>query len=245
MLKQQAGRGKDHGKITVRHRGGGAKRLYRLVDFKRDKYDLPGTIEAIEYDPNRNPRIALVGYADGEKRYILGTSSLKVGDVVVSSTGPIAIKDGNHLPLKHIPVGTFVHNIEFAPGKGGGLVRTAGGAAQIMGMEGKFVQLKLPSGERRMVLAECSATVGVLGNADYRLVRWGKAGRRRHLGWRPTVRGKAMNPVDHPHGGGEGNQPIGLKKGPKTRWGKQAFGVRTRRSRQSDSLIIERRAKKK
>lgn len=240
-LKQQAGRSAQTGKLTVRHRGGGAKRFYRIVDFKQDKYDMPATVTAIEYDPNRGPRIALIKYADGEKRYLLAPDSLKVGDSVVSSRGSVPIAVGNRMPLEQIPIGTMVHNIEFQSGTGGKLARGAGDAAQVMSMEGDFVQLKLPSGERRLILKNCAASVGVIGNPDYRLVRLGTAGRRRHQGWRPAVTGKAMNPVDHPHGGGEGHQPIGLKSGPKTKWGKLAYGVKTRKPKSGDRLILARR----
>lgn len=242
-LKQQAGRSAQTGKLTVRHRGGGAKRLYRIVDFKQDKYDMPATVLAIEYDPNRGPRIALLQYQDGEKRYMLASESLKVGDAVVSSRGAVAIQPGNRMPLEYIPIGSMVHNIEFNPGVGGKLVRGAGDAAQVMSMEGGHVQVKLPSGERRLISKQCAATVGAVGNSDFRLVRLGTAGRRRHQSWRPVVTGKAMNPVDHPHGGGEGHQPIGLKSGPKTKWGKIAFGVKTRKPKSGDKLILARRTR--
>lgn len=242
-LKQQAGRSAQTGKLTVRHRGGGAKRLYRIVDFKQNKYDMPATVLAIEYDPNRGPRIALLQYQDGEKRYILASESLKVGDAVVSSRGAVAIQPGNRMPLEYIPIGSMVHNIEFNPGVGGKLVRGAGDAAQVMSMEGDHVQVKLPSGERRLISKQCAATVGAVGNSDFRLVRLGTAGRRRHQSWRPVVTGKAMNPVDHPHGGGEGHQPIGLKSGPKTKWGKIAFGVKTRKPKSGDKLILARRTR--
>ncbi|MEK7481504.1 MAG: 50S ribosomal protein L2 [Patescibacteria group bacterium] len=242
-LKQQAGRSAQTGKLTVRHRGGGAKRLYRIVDFMQNKYDAPATVLAIEYDPNRGPRIALIQYQDGEKRYIIAPESLKTGDAVVSSQKAIAIQPGNRMPLEYIPVGTMVHNIEFSQGTGGKLVRGAGNGAQVMSIEGDHVQVKLPSGERRLIAKVCAATVGVVGNPDFRLVRLGTAGRRRYQSWRPVVTGKAMNPVDHPHGGGEGHQPIGLKSGPKTKWGKLAFGVKTRKPKAGDKLILARRTR--
>lgn len=237
-LKERAGRSRQTGKLTVRHRGAGVKRMYRIIDFKQDKYDMPATVMTIEYDPNRGPRIALIRYQDGEKRYIVAPQGLKVDDVVVSSRGSVAIQNGNRMPLEFIPVGTMVHNIEFTQGLGGQLVRGAGNAAQVMSSEGDFVQLKLPSGERRLFAKRCAATVGAIGNQDFRLVRLGKAGRKRKLGWRPVVSGKAMNPVDHPHGGGEGHQPIGLKSGPKTKWGKLAYGVKTRKSKKSSNKMI-------
>jgi large subunit ribosomal protein L2 len=246
-IKRRAGRSKQTGQITTRHRGGGAKRLYRIVDFKRTRYDEPAKVTAIEYDPFRNARIMLVEYKDGKKAYYLAPIGVKVDDVVVSSQKLVEIKPGNRMPLENIPVGTFVYNIEFQPGGGGKLVRGAGTGALMMGVEGKYAQLKLPSGERRLVLKKSSGTIGQVSNPDYRLINWGKAGRRRHLGWRPTVRGKAMNPVDHPHGGGEGAQPIGLKKGPKTKWGKKAMGVKTRKKKKASTKLIvaDRRAKKR
>jgi len=244
FLKERAGRSKQTGKLTVRHRGGGAKRLYRVVDFLQQKFDMPGSVQAIEYDPNRGPRIAFIQFPDGKKQYVLAPASLKVGDVIVSSASALPIATGNRMPLAFIPIGTTVHSVEFQPGLGGKLVRGAGDGAQVMSTEGSHVQLKLPSGERRLFPKECAASVGAVGNPDFRLVRLGKAGRKRHLGWRPVVAGKAMNPVDHPHGGGEGHQPIGLKRGPMTKWGKSAFGVKTRRAhRASDKLILERRRK--
>lgn len=243
-FKKQAGRN-NTGSITVRHRGGGAKRLYRLVDFHQGKYDMTARVVAVEYDPNRGPRIALVEYEDGQKSYILGYEGVRVGDVVVSSQGKVEAKPGNRMPLKYIPVGLFVHNLELTPGKGGQLVRGAGAGAQLQVMEGDGVQIKLPSGEIRLVKKTCRASVGMVGNPDFALVRIGKAGRKRHLGWRPTVRGKVMNPVDHPHGGGEGSNPIGLKGGPKTPWGKKALGVKTRkRKKWSNKFILTRRKKK-
>lgn len=244
-LKRHSGRN-NSGRITVRHRGGGVKRLYRLIDFKQNKYGIIGTVRAIEYDPNRGPRIALVEYADGEKSYVLAPEGLNVGATILSSPEKIEAMPGARMPLAHIPVGLFVYNVELTPGKGGQLVRGAGLGAQLQVLEGDIAQLKLPSGEIRRVKKECMASVGRLGNPDYQLVRYGKAGRRRYKGWRPTVKGKNMNPVDHPHGGGEGHSPIGLKKGPKTPWGKLAMGVKTRkRGKWSDSFIVSRRKKKK
>jgi len=242
--KRKAGRNSS-GRITVRHRGGGAKRSYRLIDFKRDKYDIPAKVESIEYDPNRSSRIALLSYRDGEKRYIIAPHTLKVGDVVISSRKMVEMNVGNAMPLEYIHASTFVHNIELTQGKGAAMVRSAGLYAQLMGIEGKYAQLKLPSGEIRLVQKLCMATVGNVSNIDYRLIRRGKAGRVRHLGIRPTVRGKAMNPVDHPHGGGEGSNPIGLKH-PKTPWGKPALGVKTRnKKKKSGKLIIMRRKKRR
>lgn len=233
--------GRAGGKITTRHRGGGTKKYLRVVDFKREKFDLPGKVLSIEYDPNRTGRIALLQYSDGEKRYIVAPLGLKVGDEIVSSKTQTEIKPGNRMPLEAIPVGTIVHNIELQPGMGGILVRGAGLGAQLLAVEGAYAQLKLPSKEVRMVKKECAATVGEVGAKDRRLIRWGKAGRMRHRGWRPTVRGKAMNPVDHPHGGGEGLSPIGLKY-PKTKWGKHALGVKTRKpNKWSDKFILKRR----
>lgn len=245
VLPKRAGRN-NTGQITVRHKGGGVKRLYRLVDFKRVRFDAAAEVKAIEYDPNRNARIMLVEYADREKAYFLAPQGIKIGDKVISSQKKIEAKVGNHLPLQYIPVGLFVYNIELTPGKGGQIVRGAGNAAQLQVIEGKYAQLKLPSGEVRNVLKENLATVGVVSNPDYNLVRWGKAGRMRKRGIRPTVKGKSMNPVDHPHGGGEGHSPIGLKKGPKTPWGKKALGVKTRQpDKWSDKFIVARRKKKK
>ncbi len=244
-LKKYSGRN-NTGKITVRHRGGGVARLYRRIDFRQDKYGILGTIEAIEYDPNRGPRIGLVQYADGEKRYVLGYAGIKVGDTILSSQDKIEAKSGNRMPLKDIPLGLFVHNIELTPGSGAELVRGAGTGAELQVMEGAYVQVKLPSGEVRLVQKIAFATVGMVGNSDYKLVRIGTAGRKRRLGWRPTVRGKVMNPVDHPHGGGEGANPIGLKGGPKTPWGKKALGVKTRkRDKWSNKFILQKRRKKK
>lgn len=234
----------NQGKITVRHRGGGAKRMIRVVDFLRDKYGIPATVAAIEYDPGRGGRLALLHYKDGEKRYMLAPHDVRPGDVVLSSLDKIESKAGNRMPLKHIPVGLMVHAIELSPGTGGKMVRGAGAAAQLMAIEGDTAQLKLPSGEYRLVSKECSATVGQVSNPDKWLVRVGKAGRKRHMGFRPTVRGKVMNPVDHPHGGGEGKNPIGLKH-PKTKWGKPALGVKTRKRKKfSNKFIVKRRNRK-
>ncbi|MDD5043596.1 MAG: 50S ribosomal protein L2 [Patescibacteria group bacterium] len=241
-LKKKAGRG-SWGNISVRHQGGGAKRFYRIVDFKQDRFDMAAKVESIEYDPNRNARIALVQYEDGEKRYIVAPLDLKVGDKVISSRSRTDIKTGNRLPLEYIPIGTMVYNVELTPGKGGQIGRGAGVGIQLLAIEGDFAHLRMPSSEVRMVPKECLASVGQVGNLDYRNIRWGKAGRMRHRGIRPTVRGKAMNPVDHPHGGGEGRNPIGLKH-PKTPTGKPALGVKTRKpSRSSNKLIIKRREK--
>lgn len=245
MISKKAGRN-NTGKITVRHRGGGAKRLYRMVDFKRFRYEVPAEVLAIEYDPNRGSRIALIKYEDGEKSYILATAGLKTGDSVICTKKKIEAHIGVRMPLKNVPIGLFVYNIELYPGQGGQIVRGAGTGAQLQTIEGKYAQLKLPSREVRMVNKDCLATIGKVSNSDYKLVRWGKAGRRRHLGWRPIVKGKNMNPNDHPHGGGEGHSPIGLKSGPKTKWGKKAMGVKTRKKGKiSSKLIIKRRKKKK
>ncbi|HBU27895.1 TPA: 50S ribosomal protein L2 [Candidatus Uhrbacteria bacterium] len=240
--KQIAGR--SGGKITVRHRGGGARRKVRIIDFKRDKFDIPGTVATIEYDPNRNARIALVHYADGEKLYILAGHGMTVGQTVTSSKKKGPMQPGNRYPLELIPEGMNVYNIELQPGKGGQIVRGAGTTAMFMGVDGDNAQVRLPSGEVRLVLRRNMATIGQVSNIDYRLIRWGKAGRMRHRGFRPTVRGKAMNPVDHPHGGGEGAQGIGMKH-PKTPQGKPALGVKTRRKQASDKLILQRRNSKK
>jgi large subunit ribosomal protein L2 len=231
------------GKVTTRHRGGGAKRAYRIIDFKRDKAGIPARVATIEYDPNRSARIALLHYADGEKRYILAPVGLQVGDEVMS--GPDAeARPGNALPLANIPLGTMVHNIELRPGKGGQIVRAAGASAQVLAKEGDYVTLRMPSGEVRMVLQTCVATVGQVGNLDHSNVKLGKAGRKRWLGIRPTVRGSAMSPRDHPHGGGEGRSPIG-KDAPRTPWGKKALGVKTRRNKRTNQLIVRRREKKR
>jgi len=237
-LKRKAGRNRQ-GRITVRHRGGGAKRMLRLIDFKRDNFGVPGKVAAIEYDPNRSARIALIHYADGDKRYILWPVGLKVGDTVVC--GPEAeIRPGNALPLRRMPLGTAVHNVELALKRGGQLVRSAGGSAQVMAKEERYVLVRLPSGEIRKILADCLATVGQVGNAEHSQIKLGRAGRARLMGRRPTVRGSAMNPNDHPHGGGEGKSPIGMP-GPKTPWGKPALGYRTRRRKGSDKYIVRRR----
>lgn len=244
-LNKRAGRN-NQGKITVRHRGGGAKKLYRLVDFARRVYDVPATVTAVEYDPNRGPRILLAEYENGQKTYFLGYDGAAVGDKIISSQKAVEAKPGNRMPLMHIPLGLFVYNVEMQPGKGGQIVRGAGTAAQLMVVEGDFAQLRLPSGEIRLVKKECAATVGKVGNADFSLVRYGKAGRMRHRGKKPTVKGKNMNPVDHPHGGGEGHSPIGLKVGPKTKWGKKAYGVKTRAPKKwSNKFIVASRKKKK
>lgn len=244
ILRPQSGRN-NQGRITVRHKSGGAKKFYRLVDFKQEKFDMPAEVLAIEYDPNRSPRIALIKYADGTKSYILCPVNLQVGDKVISSNKTIEAKNGCRMPLMNIPVGLFVYNIELTPGKGGQLVRSAGMAAQLVGFEGEYAQLKLPSGEIRAVLKKGAASIGILGNPDRRLIRWGKAGRMRHRGIKPTVKGKNMNPVDHPHGGGEGHSPIGQKRGPQTVYGKTAMGVRTRKPEKwSNKFIIKSRRNK-
>ena len=238
-LKKNSGRN-SYGRITVRHRGGGQRRKYRVIDFKRDKFDIPATVASVEYDPNRSAFIALLNYEDGEKRYILQPAGLKVGDTVVAGAAA-DIKPGNALPLSNIPVGTVVHNVELYPGRGGQLARAAGNSAQLMAKEGIYALLRLPSGELRNVSASCMATVGQVGNLDHENVKVGKAGRKRHMGWRPTVRGSVMNPCDHPHGGGEGKAPIG-RPGPVTPWGKPALGYKTRNTKKpSDKLIIKRR----
>ena len=238
-LKKNAGRN-SYGRITVRHRGGGNRRKYRIIDFKRNKDGMPATVIGIEYDPNRTANIALIQYEDGTKAYILAPQGLTDGDVVVSGTGA-DIKPGNALFLKDIPVGTLIHNIELYPGKGGQLVRTAGAYAQLMAKEGAYAQVRLPSGEVRMVRLECKATVGMVGNQQHENISIGKAGRKRHMGWRPTVRGVVMNPNDHPHGGGEGKSPIG-RPAPVTPWGKPALGLKTRKHKnRTDKFIIKRR----
>ena len=239
-LKRRAGRN-NQGRITVRHRGRGAKRRLRIIDFKRDKIGVPGRVASIEYDPNRSANIALIYYADGEKRYILSPLGLKVGDTVKSGSDA-EIRPGNALPLKLIPGGTLIHNIELEKDRGAQLVRSAGAAAQLMVREGEYALIRLPSGEMRRVRADCVATIGQVGNIDHQGIKLGKAGRKRWLGWRPTVRGSAMNPRDHPHGGGEGRSPIGMP-GPKTPWGKPALGYRTRKPKSSDKLIVKRRRK--
>jgi large subunit ribosomal protein L2 len=237
-IPQHAGRN-NNGRITSRHRQAGAKKIYRIIDFKRNKFDIPGTVAAIEYDPYRNCRIALINYADGEKRYILQPKGLVVGDVVTAAESGLDIKPGNAMKLINIPVGTSVHNVEMKPGKGGQMVRTAGGSAQIMGREGKYVSLRLPSSEMRKILGECMATVGSVGNEEFANIVIAKAGRSRHLGIRPQTRGSAMNPIDHPHGGGEGKTNSG--RHPVTPWGKPTKGAKTRRKQASDKLIITRR----
>jgi large subunit ribosomal protein L2 len=239
-LKKRAGRS-NQGKITVRHHGGGAKRRLRLLDFKRDKPGIPGRVAAIEYDPNRSARIALIYYADGEKRYILAPSGLNVDDIIKSGADA-EIKPGNALPLKLIPTGTLIHNIELEVGRGGQLVRSAGVGAQLMAREGEHALVRLPSGELRRIRSDCLATIGQIGNIDHRSISLGKAGRKRWLGVRPTVRGSAMSPRDHPHGGGEGRSPIGMP-GPKTPWGKPAMGYKTRHPKASDKMIVKRRGK--
>ena len=229
------------GRITCRHKGGGVKQSYRIIDFKREKFGIPATVKTIEYDPNRNVRISLVFYADGEKRYILTPEGLNVGDVIVSGTD-VAIQTGNALPLELIPLGTIVHNIELIPGRGGKMVRSAGNFAQVMAKEGSYVTVKLPSGEMRMIRKECMATIGSLGNSEFKNLKIGKAGRKRYMGVRPTVRGVTMNPCDHPHGGGEGKTGPGGH--PKTPWGKPALGYKTRKQgKASDKLIVRRRTK--
>ena len=237
-IKKNAGRN-NQGKITVRHQGGGAKRKYRIIDFKRNKLNVPGTVASIEYDPNRTANIALINYADGEKRYIIAPKGLTVGMTIESSENA-DIKVGNALPIMNIPVGTMIHNIELRPGKGGELARSAGSSAQILGREGNYVMIRLSSGEQRKVLGTCKATIGVVGNEDASLVKVGTAGRKRHMGIRPTVRGSVMNPNDHPHGGGEGRAPVG-RKAPMTPWGKPALGLKTRKKKQSDKFIVRRR----
>ncbi len=238
-LKKTAGRN-NQGKITVRHHGGGSRRKYRIIDFKRNKVDVPATVKSIEYDPNRTANIALISYADGEKAYILAPSGLKVDDVLMNGENA-DVKVGNCLPLSAIPVGTEIHNIELYPGKGGQLVRAAGNVAQLMAKEGKYATLRLPSGEMRMVPIVCRATIGTVGNIEHGLVNIGKAGRKRNMGIRPTVRGSVMNPNDHPHGGGEGRAPVG-RPGPCTPWGKPALGLKTRKkNKKSNKMIVRRR----
>ena len=242
--KSKAGRSRQ-GRITVRHKGGGHKRKYRMIDFKRDKIGISAKVQSIEYDPNRSCYIALIIYKDGEKRYILAPQDLKVDDEIVADE-KTPLKPGNRMVLRNISVGTFVYNIELIAGQGGKIVRSAGGSAQVMAVEGGYAQLTLPSGEIRMVSEKAMASIGVLSNPEHGFVKLGKAGRKRWLGIRPTVRGSAMVPADHPHGGGEGKAPIGLKKGPKTPWGKQAYGVKTRKKKKySDKFIIKRRKRKK
>jgi large subunit ribosomal protein L2 len=239
-LRKSGGRN-AHGRVTVRHRGGGHRRFIRIVDFKRDKRNIPAKVAAIEYDPNRTARLALLHYADGEKRYIVAPVDLKVGDSVMAGAGA-EIRSGNSLPISSIPVGTLIHNLEIKDGRGGQLVRSAGGAAQLLAKEGDFAQVRMPSGEVRLVRQTCYATIGQIGNLDHGNVKLGKAGRNRHKGIRPTVRGSAMTPRDHPHGGGEGRQPIGLP-GPKSPWGKPTLGYKTRRNKKTDKDIVRRRSK--
>ena len=238
-LKSSGGRN-SYGRITVRHRGGGAKRKYRIIDFKRNKFDVPASVIAIEYDPNRSANIALVQYEDGEKKYIIAPVGLHVGDTIVSSA-TADIRPGNALPLKSIPVGTIIHNIELQPGKGAQLVRAAGNSAQLMAKENGYAQVRLPSTEVRMISLECLATIGQVGNIDHENISIGKAGRKRHMGWRPTVRGVVMNPNDHPHGGGEGKSPVGMPS-PVTPWGKPALGYKTRaKKKKSEKFIVKHR----
>jgi len=239
-LRKHGGRN-AYGRVTVRHRGGGHRQQMRLLDFRREKHGIPAVVASIEYDPNRTARLALLHYADGEKRYILAPVDLKVGDALMS--GPAAeIRAGNSLPISNIPVGTLIHNIELKAGKGGQIVRSAGGSAQLLGKEGDFAQVRLPSGEVRLIHQVCYATIGIIGNIDHSNVKLGKAGRKRHKGIRPTVRGSAMSPRDHPHGGGEGRQPIGLP-GPKSPWGKPTLGYKTRRNKKTTQYIVRRRSK--
>jgi large subunit ribosomal protein L2 len=230
-----------YGRVTVRHRGGGERRYVRLVDFKREKRDIPAVVAAIEYDPNRTARLALLNYADGEKRYIIAPLGLKVGDTIISSK-TAEIRVGNNLPISSIPIGTMVHSIELKEGRGAQLVRAAGGAAQLLAKEGDFAQIRMPSGEVRLVSQNCFATIGQVGNLDHKNIKLGKAGRKRHMGVRPTVRGTAMSPRDHPHGGGEGRQPVGMP-GPKTPWGVYTLGYKTRNNKQTDKYIVRRRSK--
>ncbi len=241
-LRKKAGRN-FRGTITIRHRGGGHKRRYRQIDFRRDKKGIPARVASIEYDPNRSARIALVVYADGEKRYIIAPLGLRVGDTVLSDD-QTEMRPGNNMPLRNIPMGAQVHNVELHQGRGGQLVRAAGTSAQIVAKEGKYAILRLPSGEERLIHQDCTATIGQVGNVEHGNVRLGKAGRKRHLGIRPTVRGSAMDPGSHPHGGGEGRSPIGMPS-PKTPWGKPALGKRTRRNKRTDKYIFRRRSKKR
>ena len=240
---QKSGGRNMYGRVTVRHRGGGNRRLMRIVDYKREKHGIPARVAAIEYDPNRTARLALLFYVDGEKRYIIAPLDVRVGDTLVS--GPQAeVRPGNCLPISNIPVGTLVHNVELKQGRGGQLVRAAGGAAQLLAKEGDYAQIRMPSGEVRLVRQECYATIGQVGNLDHSNIKLGKAGRKRHMGIRPTVRGTAMSPRDHPHGGGEGRQPIGMPS-PKSPWGKPTLGYKTRRNKKTDQYIIRRRGKKR
>ncbi|NQU83161.1 MAG: 50S ribosomal protein L2 [Parcubacteria group bacterium] len=245
VIKKRTGGRNSQGKITVRHRGGGAKRFIRIIDFKRNRFDEPAKILAIEYDPNRGARLALLEYKDGEKRYILAPADVVVGDEVISSKSKVEIKIGNRMPVKYIPTGIEIHDVELSPERGGKIARGAGTSTKVMALEKGYAQLKMPSKELRLISDKCFATIGSVSNPDHRLIRIGKAGRKRHMGIKPTVRGKAMNPCDHPHGGGEGKNPIGLKA-PKTKWGKKALGVKTRRKKKwSNKLILRRRSKKR
>jgi len=239
VLRRKFSGRNSYGKVTVRHRGGGNRQFVRIVDFKRDKLGIPAKVSAIEYDPIRTARLALLTYADGEKRYIIAPLGLKVGDMLVSGSN-VDIRVGNSMPIANIPVGTLIHNVELKEGRGGQLVRAAGGAAQLLAKEGDYAQVRMPSGEVRLVRQACYATIGQVGNVDHSNVKLGKAGRKRHMGIRPTVRGTAMSPRDHPHGGGEGRQPVGMP-GPKTPWGKPARGYRTRRNKLTDKFIVRRR----
>lgn len=236
--KARAGRN-NQGRVTVRHQGGGARQYIRIIDYKRDKHDIPARVSAIEYDPNRTARLALLTYADGEKRYIIAPVGLKVDDMVVAGSA-VEIRPGNSLPISSIPVGTLVHNIELREGKGGQLVRSAGTSAQLIAKEGDYAQIRMPSGEVRLVRQKCYATIGQVGNTDHSNIKLGKAGRKRHMGIKPAVRGTAMSPRDHPHGGGEGRQPVGMP-GPKSPWGKPTRGYRTRRNKKTDNYIVRRR----
>ncbi len=239
ILKAKSGRN-NQGVITVRHRAGGAKKYYRIVDFRQEKFDMPAKVIAIEYDPNRGARIALIEYTDATKAYVMAPDGLTVGETILSSKNAIEAKTGNRMPLESIPVGLFVHNVELTPGKGGQIVRGAGVSAQLVALEGDYVTLRMPSGEMRLIRKDCRATIGTVSNPDRRLIRWGKAGRMRHRGIKPTVKGKNMNPADHPHGGGEGHSPIGQRRGPMTVYGKKARGVKTReRNKWSDKFIIQ------
>jgi len=239
VLRRKFSGRNSYGKVTVRHRGGGNRQFVRIVDFKRDKLGIPAKVSAIEYDPIRTARLALLTYADGEKRYIIAPLGLKVGDMLVSGSN-VDIRIGNSMPIANIPVGTLIHNVELKEGRGGQMVRAAGGSAQLLAKEGDYAQVRLPSGEVRLVRQACYATIGQVGNVDHSNVKLGKAGRKRHMGIRPTVRGTAMSPRDHPHGGGEGRQPVGMP-GPKTPWGKPARGYRTRRNKLTDKFIVRRR----
>lgn len=245
LLTDLRGRGgrNNKGRVSVRHRGGGHKRKYRLIDFKRDKVEIPARVDSIEYDPNRSARIALLIYADGEKRYIIAPLDLRVGDTVVSGARA-EVRTGNTLPIRNIPVGSLIHNVELEPGRGGQLARAAGTSAQLLGREGNYATVRLPSGEVRRIHENCMATIGQVGNTDHGNIKLGKAGRKRWLGWRPTVRGSAMDPNSHPHGGGEGRSPIGMP-GPKTPWGKPALGKKTRRNKRTDRYIVRRRGKRR